>query len=74
MDQMAKKLLVKYDLGMSINCLYLIEVNNMKKFSKNMLAHINVANKESTQTVEQKKSINTNKKGIMDLEKYGVIL
>lgn len=46
----------------------------MKKFSKNMLAHINVANKESTQTVEQKKSINTNKKSIMDLEKYGVIL
>lgn len=46
----------------------------MKKFNKNMLAHINVANKESTQTVEQKKTINTNKKGIMDLEKYGVIL
>ena len=73
MEQMAKKLLVKYDLGMSINCLYSIG-DNMKKFSKNMLAHINVANKESTQTVEQKKSINTNKKGIMDLEKYGVIL
>ena len=45
----------------------------MKKFSKNMLAHLNAANKQSTQTVEQK-SINTNKKGIMDLEKYGVIL
>ena len=73
MEQMAKKLLVKYDLGMSINCLYSIG-DIMKKFSKNMLAHINVANKESTQTVEQKKSINTNKKGIMDLEKYGVIL
>lgn len=58
---------------MSINCLYSIG-DIMKKFSKNMLAHINVANKESTQTVEQKKSINTNKKGIMDLEKYGVIL
>lgn len=57
---------------MSINCLYSIG-DIMKKFSKNMLAHINVANKESTQTVEQK-SINTNKKGIMDLEKYGVIL
>lgn len=72
MEQMAKKLLVKYDLGMSINCLYSIG-DDMKKFNKNMLAHINVANKESTQTVEQK-SINTNKKGIMDLEKYGVIL
>ena len=58
---------------MSINCLYSIG-DNMKKFNRNMLAHINVANKESTQTVEQKKSINTNKKGIMDLEKYGVIL
>ena len=57
---------------MSINCLYSIG-DIMKKFNKNMLAHINVANKQSTQTVEQK-SINTNKKGIMDLEKYGVIL
>lgn len=62
-----------FDLSKSINCLYSIG-DIMKKFSKNMLAHINVANKESTQTVEQKKSINTNKKGIMDLEKYGVIL
>ena len=57
---------------MSINCLYSI-CDIMKKFNRNMLAHINVANKQSTQTVEQK-SINTNKKGIMDLEKYGVIL
>ena len=53
------------------NILYGDEI--MKKFNRNMLAHINVANKQSTQTVEQK-SINTNKKGIMDLEKYGVIL
>lgn len=45
----------------------------MKKFNRNMLAHLNAANKQSTQTVEQK-SINTNKKGVMDLEKYGVIL
>lgn len=44
----------------------------MKKFNKNMLAHINAANKKSTQTVEQ--SFNTNKKGIKDLEKVGVIL
>lgn len=44
----------------------------MKKFNKNMLAHLNAANKKSTQTDEQK--INTNKKGVMDLEKYGVIL
>lgn len=73
MDQMAEKLLVKYDLGMSINCLYLIEVNNMKKFNRNMLAHINAANKQSTQTVE-KKIFNTNKKGIRELDKYGVIL
>lgn len=45
----------------------------MKKFNKNMLAHLNAANKQSTQTVENK-SFNTNKKGIKDLEKVGVIL
>lgn len=44
----------------------------MKKFNRNMLAHINAANKQSTQTVERK--FNTNKKGIKDLEKVGVIL
>lgn len=44
----------------------------MKKFSKNMLAHINAANK-STQT-EESKSFNTNKKGVKDLEEVGVIL
>ena len=44
----------------------------MKKFNKNMLAHLNAANKQSTQTVESK--FNTNKKGIKDLEKVGVIL
>ena len=45
----------------------------MKKFNRNMLAHLNAANKKSTQTVEQK-SFNTNKKGVKDLEKVGVIL
>jgi len=45
----------------------------MKKFNKNMLAHLNAANKKSTQTEEQK-TFNTNKKGIKDLEKVGVIL
>lgn len=45
----------------------------MKKFNRNMLAHIN-ANRQSTQTVEQQKSFNANKKGIKDLEKVGVIL
>lgn len=44
----------------------------MKKFNRNMLAHINAANKQSTKTVEQ--SFNANKKGIKDLEKVGVIL
>ena len=39
----------------------------MKKFNRNMLAHLNAANKKSTQT-EEKKSFNTNKKGIKDLE------
>lgn len=43
----------------------------MKKFNKNMLAHLNAANKQNTQTVEQK---SFNKKGIKDLEKVGVIL
>ena len=42
----------------------------MKKFNKNMLAHIN-ANRKSTQTEE---TFNTNKKGVKDLEKVGVIL
>lgn len=37
-----------------------------------MLAHINASNKQSTQTDEQK--FNTNKKGIKDLEKVGIIL
>lgn len=73
MDQMAKKLLVKYDLGMSINCLYLIEVNNMAKISKrNMLAHLNELNKQSKLTDEQK--INSNKKSVRELDKYGVVL
>lgn len=44
----------------------------MKKFNRNMLAHIN-ANRKSTQTIEQQ-SFNANKKGIKDLEKVGVIL
>ena len=70
---MAKKLLVKYDLGMSINCLYLIEVNNMAKISKrNMLAHLNELNKQSKLTDEQK--INSNKKSVRELDKYGVVL
>jgi len=43
----------------------------MKKFSRNMLAHLNAANKKGTQTVEQK---DFNKKGVKDLEKVGVIL
>ena len=44
----------------------------MKKFNRNMLAHLN-ANRKSTQTVEQR-YFNTNKKGVKDLEKVGVIL
>lgn len=43
----------------------------MKKFNKNMLAHLNAANK-SNKTDEQKENFNT--KGIKDLEKVGVIL
>lgn len=70
---MAKKLLVKYDLGMSINCLYSIEVNNMAKISKrNMLAHLNELNKQGELTDEQK--INSNKKSVRELDKYGVVL
>lgn len=45
----------------------------MKKFSRNMLAHLNAANKKGNKTVENK-SFNTNKKGVKDLEKVGVIL
>ena len=58
---------------MSLNCLLFKLGDTMKKFNKNMLAHLNAANKKSTQTVEQK-SFNTNKKGVKDLEKVGVIL
>lgn len=43
----------------------------MKKFNKNMLAHLNAANKKGNKTVEQK---DFNTKGIKDLEKVGVIL
>lgn len=44
----------------------------MKKFSKNMLAHLNATNKES-KVVEQKE-IKLNKTEFEELEKYGVIL
>lgn len=45
----------------------------MKKFSKNMLAHLNAANKES-KAVEQQKEVKLNKEEFDELEKYGVIL
>lgn len=58
---------------MSINCLYLIEVNNMAKISKrNMIAHLNELNKKCELTDEQK--INSNKKSVRELDKYGVVL
>ena len=58
---------------MSINCLYSIEVNNMAKISKrNMLAHLNELNKQGELTDEQK--INSNKKSVRELDKYGVVL
>ena len=56
---------------MSINCLYLIG-DNMKKFNRNMLAHLNELNKQGELTDEQK--INSNKKSVRELDKYGVVL
>lgn len=40
----------------------------MKKFSKNMLAHLNANNKKESKEVEQKIS----KRDKIELEKYGV--
>lgn len=42
----------------------------MKKFSKNMLAHLNANNKKEYKAVEQKVS----KRDKIELEKYGVVL
>ena len=56
---------------MSINCLYSIG-DIMKKFNKNMLAHLNELNKQGKLTDEQK--INSNKKSVRELDKYGVVL
>lgn len=45
----------------------------MAKISKrNMLAHLNELNKQGELTDEQK--INSNKKSVRELDKYGVVL
>lgn len=64
--------IVKYDLGMSINCLYSIGDNMAKISKRNMLAHLNELNKKCELTDEQK--INSNKKSVRELDKYGVVL
>ena len=57
---------------MSINCLYSIGDNMAKISKRNMLAHLNELNKQSKLTDEQK--INSNKKSVRELDKYGVVL
>jgi len=45
----------------------------MKKFNRNMLAHLNAANKQGKMTVEQKESKLSHRNRV-ELEKFGVLL